>query len=239
MPAWQGWQHQRNVGNDTSVVTFESHHCRCCHHHRCWVVFVIFSEAERELELEFLGELTRKLPKRALICSWPYIEVHSSRRMAKLSKLWKFASNKLPQFVLATDTLCMGYEYLFQKITRQQLLNMLISTVSILQILVLEIFSKIFINTALNLNLNITQDQEKRSLLWDGLADKEWIVDQKQRKNIQQSTIKFEKKHVNRRAQLQRTSQTQNRTINTVMVPMTMIPPPKAHPVDWAGEQGQ
>ena len=52
----------------------------------------------------------------------------------------------MPQkFFLAMDTLCMGYECFFQKFTRWQLLSLLISTVSILQILIFEVFfSKLF-----------------------------------------------------------------------------------------------
>jgi hypothetical protein len=64
----------------------------------------------------------------------------------------KYASKKLLQkLFLATDTLCMGYEYLFQKFTRLLLLSILISTVSTLQILSLEIifFLFFFIDTAL------------------------------------------------------------------------------------------
>ncbi len=56
----------------------------------------------------------------------------------------------MPQkFFLAMDTLCMGYECVFQKFTRWQLLSLLISTVSILQILMFEVFFlNYFINTA-------------------------------------------------------------------------------------------
>ena len=51
---------------------------------------------------------------------------------------------------MASDTLCMGYEYFSQKFTRCLLLSMLISTVSILQNLILEkYFFYFFINTAL------------------------------------------------------------------------------------------
>ncbi len=47
------------------------------------------------------------------------------------------------------DTLCMGYECFFQKITRWQLLSLLISTVSMLQILIFEVFFlNYFLNTA-------------------------------------------------------------------------------------------
>jgi hypothetical protein len=60
MPAWQGWQHQRSVGNNASARTFGS--CSWCyfHCHCCWVVFVIFSEAKKELVLEFWGGLAGK-----------------------------------------------------------------------------------------------------------------------------------------------------------------------------------
>ncbi len=44
----------------------------------------------------------------------------------------------------ATDTLCMGYGYFFQSFTRCLLLNVLISTVSTLQILILEKFFLFF-----------------------------------------------------------------------------------------------
>jgi hypothetical protein len=59
----------------------------------------------------------------------------------------KYASKKLLQkFFLATDTLCMGYEYFFQKFTRLLLLSILISTVSTLQILILETFFYFFLS---------------------------------------------------------------------------------------------
>jgi hypothetical protein len=70
------------------------------------------------------------------------------------SILVNYASKNMSQtFFFVTDTLCMGYEYFFQKFTKCLFFSMLISTVSILQILNLEKFFAIFffnINTAPN-----------------------------------------------------------------------------------------
>ncbi len=56
----------------------------------------------------------------------------------------------MPQkFFFAMDTLCVGYECFFQKFTTWQLLSLLISTASIVQILIFEFFFlNYFINTA-------------------------------------------------------------------------------------------
>ncbi len=75
----------------------------------------------------------------------------------------------MPQtFFLAMDTLCMGYEYCFQKFTRWLLLSMLISTASILQLLILEkFFSVFFINTAPS--VDFSKQDARRNLVVDSL----------------------------------------------------------------------
>jgi hypothetical protein len=48
------------------------------------------------------------------------VQHHNTVSGGRQSSIYgKYASKKLSQkFVLATDTLCMGYEYFFQKFTR-------------------------------------------------------------------------------------------------------------------------